>query len=338
MRVSQRDDDSGHSPEVQVRAMLKQAASDGFRLDPEDIWDENVDDNGKIRKVSGGAALADRPRLLAAVEAVERGDAQIITAERFDRLFRDLDLQREVIRRVEAKGGKLITANGQISHGTAEQELHANFNGVVAQYTKRTATERSRAAVQVAINHGIAPFGRITTGYLKRKDGTLEPDPGTRDTVAEAFRLRAGGATVETVWLYLTAHGVKITYSGTYALLRSRVVLGEIHHGTFEPNLGAHEAIVDRDVWDAVQGMRVPSGRKPKSERLLARLGVLRCDSCGSRLAGSTATGATSAGGGGGGKYPIYRCGEKTCRGRSASAPRWSSSLSLMMSVPRSRA
>ena len=115
------------------------------------------------------------------------------------------------------------------------------------------------------------------------------------------------------MWRYLNANGVEITYSGTYALLRSKVVLGEIHHGKYEPNLSAHEAIVDRDLWDAVQRTRVPSGRKPKSERLLARLGVLRCGSCGSRLAGSTATGATSAGGGGGKKYPIYRCGEKTC-------------------------
>src|SRR4051812_45518565 len=105
VRVSQRDDNSGLSPEVQVRAMLKQADLDGFTLDPTDIWDENVDANGVVRPVSGGAALADRPKLRAAVEAVERGKAGVIVAERFDRLFRDLDLQREVIRRVEAGGG-----------------------------------------------------------------------------------------------------------------------------------------------------------------------------------------------------------------------------------------
>src|SRR5690242_14960974 len=94
VRVSRRDDDSGHSPEVQVRAMLRMAAAEGFRLDPEDIWDENVDAvTGRIRPVSGGAALADRPRLRTAVEMVERGEVQVIAAERLDRLFRSLDLQ-----------------------------------------------------------------------------------------------------------------------------------------------------------------------------------------------------------------------------------------------------
>jgi len=33
--------------------------------------------------------------------------------------------------------------------------------------------------------------------------------------------------------------------------------------------------------------MVVPRGPKPKSDRLLARLGVLRCGSCGSRLSSS---------------------------------------------------
>ncbi|MCW2958934.1 MAG: Resolvase, terminal domain, partial [Solirubrobacterales bacterium] len=107
VRVSQRDDESGgHSPEVQVRAMLKQAAGEDYTFDPADIWDDNVDTRGVVRPASGGAQLADRPKLIAAVEAVERGDAHVIVAERFDRLFRDLDVQRAVIKRVEAAGGR----------------------------------------------------------------------------------------------------------------------------------------------------------------------------------------------------------------------------------------
>ena len=73
VRVSQRRDDDGHSAEVQVRAMLKQAADEDLTLVPADIWDENVDSNGSVRPASGGAALADRPKLLGAVEEVERG-------------------------------------------------------------------------------------------------------------------------------------------------------------------------------------------------------------------------------------------------------------------------
>src|SRR5215469_9123118 len=94
VRVSQRDGDaSEHSPEVQVRGMINHADDGGLRLEPRDIWDENVDEvNGKVRKVSGGWDLSDRPRLAAAIEAVEAGTHQVILAERFDRLFRNLDV------------------------------------------------------------------------------------------------------------------------------------------------------------------------------------------------------------------------------------------------------
>ena len=62
-----------------------------------------------------------------------------------------------------------------------------------------------------------------------------------------------------------------------------------------------HPAIVDVVTFQAVQKMRVSRGRRAQSERLLARLGVLRCGTCGSRMSvGST--------GKKGKKYYMYRC------------------------------
>jgi DNA invertase Pin-like site-specific DNA recombinase len=309
VRVSQRQDDSGHSPEVQVRAMLKQAEDADFTLTLADIWDENVDGNGTVRPASGGATLADRPKLRAAVEAIERGGASVIVAERFDRLFRDLDVQREVIRRVEAAGGRLVTAAGKISHATAEAELHANLNGSIAQYTKRTAMERSRDAVIIAIRDGVVPWPKVTPGYLCGEDGRFYPDPKRRGAVAKAFEMRAGGATVKQIVAFLRAKGIDISYNGVVGLLRSRVVLGEIHFGHYEPNLAAHEPIVSAEVWRAVQRVRVPRGRQAKSDRVLARAGVLRCGSCGhAMIAGSRVQSGRS--------YPYYRCCFVDCPAR----------------------
>jgi len=286
VRVSQRADDTGHSPEVQARAMLRQAGTDGFTLAAEDIWDENVDDNGRVRPKSGGASLADRPKLLAAVEAVERREAQVITAERFDRLFRDLDLQREVIRRVEAAGGRLVTANGQISHATAEAELQANLNGAVAQYTKRTAIERSRAAVQVAIEQGKIPWHGLTPGYRRTPQGRYELDPERFEAAATAIWLRAQpGITVENVRTYMAANGWPgILLRRVQEFLKSRVTRGEINFGTYHPNLRAHTALVDEPTWRAAQHAQEPRGRRAKSERLLSRLRVLRCGNCGGTM------------------------------------------------------
>jgi site-specific DNA recombinase len=66
-------------------------------------------------------------------------------------------------------------------------------------------------------------------------------------------------------------------------MLASRVYLGEIHFGTLV-NLRAHPAIVDADLWRRVQRAKVSRGRRAKSDRLLARLGVLRCGTCGARM------------------------------------------------------
>ena len=63
--------------------------------------------------------------------------------------------------------------------------------------------------------------------------------------------------------------------------MRSRMYLGEIHFGELH-NTHAHEAIIkDRRLFERVQRRTVSRGRHAKSERLLARLGVLRCGTCG---------------------------------------------------------
>jgi tRNA(Ile2) C34 agmatinyltransferase TiaS len=106
----------------------------------------------------------------------------------------------------------------------------------------------------------------------------------------------------------LAEHGVERSISGVESMLRSRVYLGEIHFGELH-NLTAHEPIIkDRAVFERVQRRTVSRGRQAKSERLLARLGVLRCGTCGSRMVINGYTGS-------------YRCGDSSanrCRRRAA--------------------
>jgi hypothetical protein len=98
----------------------------------------------------------------------------------------------------------------------------------------------------------------------------------------------------------LREHGIERSFHGTTALLESRIVLGELRFGEIV-NPDSHPAIVEASVWQAVQGARSPRGRRAKSERLLARLGVLRCGTCGARMVVGTQTQ-------GGRSYPFYRC------------------------------
>ncbi len=85
----------------------------------------------------------------------------------------------------------------------------------------------------------------------------LVVDPVTVPVVAEAFEMRADGATFDAVRTFLADHGIARSYHGTTTMLATRTVLGELHFGSYAPNLTAHEAIVDRAVWDRVQRMVV---------------------------------------------------------------------------------
>jgi DNA invertase Pin-like site-specific DNA recombinase len=273
VRVSQRDKDAV-SPEVQTRAVNRLSGEHKWSLDPRDILDENVDDNGKVRNVSASWALEDRPKLLYAIEEVEAKRAKVIVAERFDRMFRNEILRRMVIKRIEDAGGQLWSEKGgQMTNQKAEGRLAHNIGGDVSEYTLETAKERSWDAVEIAIETG-------------------------------TFDLRAGGATAKKVRAMLAERGIKRSLAGVRQMFASRVYVGELHAGNHTPNLSAHPAIVDRDVFDRVQRMSVPAGRNTKSDRLLARLGVLRCATCDGRMSASQ----TGRG------YAFYRCASNECK------------------------
>jgi DNA invertase Pin-like site-specific DNA recombinase len=292
VRVSQtngREGDSFASPGEQTDRIRTACERDGLRL-VELI--EELD-------VSGGTALADREGLRQAVEAVEAGEADVIVAAYFDRLVRSLRVQDDLISRVEAAGGQVLALDtGQVTNGSAGQWLSGTMLGAVAEYARRTAAERSAEAQARAVARGVLPWPNVPPGYVRGEDGVLVPDPSARATVREAFEMRADGATVAEVRTFFASRGIERSYHGVTSLLASRVMLGEIHFGDLV-NLTAHEPIVDRDLWQRVQRVSTPRGRKPKSGRLLARLGVLRCASCGARMV----VGSSNHG-----SYALYRC------------------------------
>jgi hypothetical protein len=104
--------------------------------------------------------------------------------------------------------------------------------------------------------------------------GLLLPHPEDASLVVQIFGLAAEGASYRRIE-ELT--GVKL--STVASVLKSRVYLGEIpHRGEWFP--GIHEALVDRELWEAAQRSRLPGRRR--SRHFLA--GRVRCGICG-RLA-----------------------------------------------------
>jgi hypothetical protein len=171
---------------------------------------------------------------------------------------------------------------------------------VEAEYQRRTAAERSADGQRRAVARGVVPFPNAPAGYRRGEDGVLQPHRKEAPIIAQAFELRAGGATIKAVREYLRANGIERTYHGVQHLLKSRLMVGEIHFGELV-NLRAHEPIIDADTFRRVQSMSGRRGRRPSSDRLLARLGVLRCAACGARMVVGVQTQN-------GRRYPFYRC------------------------------
>jgi site-specific DNA recombinase len=287
-RVGARSGEQFVSPSEQAERIRAACVNDGVEL--VETFEE--------LDVSGGAALAKRPGLRRAVEMVEAGEADVVVVAFFDRLVRSLKVQLEVAERVEAAGGKILALDvGEVGAG-ATGKLTAQFLGAVAEYHRNVTAERTAEAKRRAIARGVPTWSKIPPGYRRRDDGTLAPHAKEATVVAEAFRLRAEGATVMGVRDYLRRHGIERSFHGTTSLLASRTYLGELHFGQLV-NTASHPAIVDADTWARVQRMKSPRGRRAKSERLLARLGVLRCATCGARMVVGTSHG---------GRYQFYRC------------------------------
>jgi len=256
--------------------------------------------------VSGGTPLDRRHGLLRAVEAIEQGKAVVLAVAYLDRLCRSLAVQGEVVERVEAAGGQVLAVDvGRVTNGTAGQWLSGTMLGMVSEYQRRTIGERTGEAQARAVARGAVPFPRLPPGYRRSESGRLVPDEDA-PAVAEAFALRADGLSIAEVRAHLAAQGVALTYPQVRGMFSSRIVLGEIHFGALV-NLTAHPPIVERELWERVQRVSVPRGARSTSERLLARLGVLRCFSCDSRLV----TGSQVRKGV---RYGDYHCPDHDCR------------------------
>ena len=303
VRVSEkgdREEEHFHSPEVQIEAAMRWAKDRGERLVASPF--PEIDVSGKL-------PLSKRPGLLAAIEMIEAGRADQLVVAYFDRLVRSLKVQLEVIERVERAGGEIFALDhGKLTNGTAAQRLSTNMLGSVFQYFAEITGEKVTAAQARAVARGVYPHPKIPVGYVRGENGVLVVEPAAARVVVQAFKRRDLGASLVEIQAWLAENGIERALSGVGWMLRSRMYLGEIHFGELH-NTQAHEPIVkDRGLFERVQRRTVSRGRQAKSERLLARLGVLRCGTCGSRMVINSDSGS-------------YRCGDTSadrCRRRAA--------------------
>ncbi len=297
-RVGGRAGDSFLSPTLQRDSIKRIAAAKGTTLG--EIVEE--------KDVSGGKRINDR-KLGRLVERVERGESEGVILWKLSRFSRDLLDSVEVATRITAAGGRIIAEDfdsGQpmakaflgLLAGLAEEELDARREGFAV--SRKSAVER-----------GIHVASRTPTGYRKREDKRLEPDPVAAPVIRDLFLRRARGEGWTALARFLDASGIVGPYgnggwTGAAAakIIRNRVYLGEARSGEYT-NASAHAPLVSPAEWQAAQGDRHVSVPRKGDGLLLS--GLVRCAGCRYLLKPDSMRGRN------GERLGLYRC-----RGRHA--------------------
>lgn len=157
--------------------------------------------------VSGAAAIADRPELLAALAALREHGAGVLAVAKRDRLARDVMAAAMIDRMAVDAGARVVSAAGE---GTDSDDpsavLMRRMVDAFAEYERALIAARTRAALAVKRSRGEAtshaPFG------FRAVDGVLVADEAEQAVIAQVRAARARGMTVRAICDELRAAGI----------------------------------------------------------------------------------------------------------------------------------
>jgi site-specific DNA recombinase len=297
-----------HSEDDQVAA-IEHATPKGATV--EFPWEPELD-------VSGGLPLEQREPLRRAVEGAERGDYAGIIVAYQSRLTRNPEVLEEVMNRVAAAGGVVLTREGELRWKTARDRMATRILANVDANGREEKGEQFDELRRKCTARGVYMAARPPRGYrTEGKPPRLVPSTarghqltrkvtGDDDApkrvpvypaaeVAGAFEAIARGGDENTV--SKVARRLGMSTPGLRALLRNRTYLGELRQGKHE-NPHAHEPLITVELFEDVQAKLAGNPRPTRAGNPAALLaGLVRCSSCGHVMTR-----------GGGGSGLVYRC------------------------------
>jgi site-specific DNA recombinase len=272
-RIGGRNGERFISPAAQREKVEAHARAHGYSVA---AWHEDLDESGR---------KAARPGFQKALARVERGETGGIIVAKLDRFARSVADAAEAIRRINGAGGQLVSVEDGFDSSTPMGKFAVHMILALAELELDRIRENWLTAHQFAVRRGVHVASRTPTGYGRRADGRLEPDPSAGPVVARVFREKAaGGSLKELARLLMEANVVgpygnrHWTSSAVAKLLANPVYTGEARAGKYR-NAEAHLPIVTPAEWRAAQsaGSARPT-RGNGDGSLLA--GLLRCAGC----------------------------------------------------------
>jgi DNA invertase Pin-like site-specific DNA recombinase len=214
---------------------------------------------------SGGNT--DRPALRRLLDDVRAGKVDVIVVYKVDRLTRSLADFAKLVELFDQHNVSFVSVTQQFNTTTSLGRLTLNVLLSFAQFEREVTSERIRDKIAASKRKGLWVGGMAPLGY-DTKDRRITVNEDEADRVRTIFRsyLRLGSlgllmadlrqqgvvTKVRTLRSGATVGGIPFTRGPLAHLLRNRFYIGEVMFKG-EVLTGEQPAIVDRDLFDAVQ-------------------------------------------------------------------------------------
>ena len=210
----------------------------------------------------------ERPGLKRLLADIEAGRVDVIVVYKVDRLTRALSDFAKIVEVLDARGASFVSVTQAFNTTTSMGRLTLNVLLSFAQFEREVTGERIRDKIAASKAKGMWMGGNPPLGYQvrDRKLVVVEEDAATvRHIFTRYLALGTGRALIDElreqgyrtkvlVQKGRTIGGIFFERGMLFAMLANRAYIGEnVHRGVAYP--GEHDAIVDRDTWDAVQQM-----------------------------------------------------------------------------------
>jgi DNA invertase Pin-like site-specific DNA recombinase len=237
-------------------AFIKSQASAGWTL-----VKTSYDDGG----MSGGTM--ERPALQQLLADIGAGLVNIIVVYKVDRLTRSLADFAKMVELFDSRGVSFVAVTQQFNTTTSMGRLTLNVLLSFAQFEREVTGERIRDKIAASKRKGLWMGGVPPLGYDLQAH-RLVVNPGEAATVRDIYQRYLELGSVRQLSLDLAQREivskVRVSHQGLksggcgfsrgalYQLLANPIYLGEIRHRQ-ERYPGQHQAIVPRELWQAVQ-------------------------------------------------------------------------------------
>jgi site-specific DNA recombinase len=280
---------------------------------------------------SGGSML--RPGLKALLADIEADLIDVIVVYKVDRLTRSLADFAKIVERLDAKQASFVSVTQAFNTTTSMGRLTLNVLLSFAQFEREVTGERIRDKIAASKKKGMWMGGPVPLGYqvIERK---LVPVPEEAERVHRIMRhylqvgtvpalikcLRREGIVTKVQNRTSGPHrgGIPFARGSLFHLLKNPVYRGKIvHKGQVYD--GEHEAIVDEELWDAVQeqlSRKSPPRKRPTNDPQQALLRGLLIDPHGRPMVPTYATQRTR-------RYAYYETRKDLARPGNPSATRF---------------